>query len=456
MPSVEPGAGPFLLEMPPEVASALRRLRQAGFEAYAVGGCVRDALLGLPPHDWDIAASAPPAETARLFAEFRQVHAGLAHGTVTVLFGETPVEITTFRVDGAYSDGRRPDRVSFTPSIREDLARRDFTINACAATGETLIDPFGGCADARARTLRCVGDPETRFHEDALRILRGVRFAATLGFSAEERTARAMHGCLELLCRVSAERVAQELRRALAGAYVRPAFLEFSDVIAAVLPELGPSMGFSQHSRFHIYDVYEHSLAAVEAAPENDLLLRTALLLHDAAKPQCFSQDALGEGHFTGHAASSAETAQEALRRLKRPNTEIARVSALIRHHDDPLTPAPSCARRLLARLGPEDARRLLAMRRADLLAQNPALAPDRLCSLAQAEAALDAALRARSPLSLRDLAVNGRDLLALGVPQGPRMGALLRRLYGMVLDGALENRRAPLLDAARRLAGLP
>lgn len=454
MSPVEPDAEPFLLEMPPEIVSALRRLRQAGFEAYAVGGCVRDALLGLPPHDWDIASSAPPAETVRLFAELRQVHAGLKHGTVTVLLGETPVEITTFRVDGAYSDGRRPDRVFYTPSIREDLARRDFTINACAATGETLVDPFCGRADARARLLRCVGDPETRFHEDALRILRGVRFMATLGFSAEERTARAMHGCRGLLSRVSAERVAQELRRALAGAYVRPAFLEFCDVIAAVLPELAPAMGFPQRSRFHIYDVYEHSLAAVEAAPENDLLLRTALLLHDAAKPQCFSQDARGEGHFYGHAARGAETAQEALRRLKRPNAEIARVGALIRHHDDPL--APSCARRLLALLGPEDARRLLRMRRADLLAQNPALAPARLDALARTEAALDAALRARSPLSLRDLAVNGRDLLALGVPQGPRVGGLLRRLYGMVLDGALENSRAPLLEAARRLAGPP
>lgn len=442
----------FALAVPPYIGAALGRLQNAGFEAYVVGGCVRDALLGVPPHDWDITTAASPREVKRLFAGCRQADTGIRHGTVLVVLDGRPVEITTFRVDGAYSDGRRPDSVSFTHSIREDLARRDFTINACAATGNTLIDPFGGREDAAGRILRCVGDPEQRFQEDALRILRGVRFAATLGFAVEERTRAAMHARAGLLAVVSAERIAQELLRTLTGPFVRPVLLEFRDIIALIVPELVPCMGFDQRSPWHVHDVYTHMLAAVEQAPP-DSLLREALFLHDIAKPRCFTADAGGAGHFPGHAAQSAAMAEEILRRLKRPAAETAAVRALVAHHDDFLAPAPGCMRRLLARLGPENAARLLRLRRADILAQNPALAGSRLEELARLEAALRAELAKTPPLTVRDLAVGGGDLMALGIPPGKRMGEILRGLFGLVLDGTAENRREPLLEEAKRLA---
>ena len=436
--------------MPEAIRAALERLEAAGYEAWLVGGCVRDRLMGAEPHDYDLTTSATPAEVEAVFAGEKVIETGLAHGTVTVLLSGEPVEITTFRAESGYSDHRHPDAVAFTRSLRDDLARRDFTVNAIAMDARgTLCDPFGGQADLQAGIIRAVGDPDERFTEDALRILRALRFSAVLGFAIEPATAAAMERCRAQLAYVSAERVCAELTRLLCGQSVRPVLTAHVSVLGTVLPELLPMAGFDQRNYHHIYDVLEHTARVVENVPPAPRL-RWAALFHDAGKPACFTLDEKGVGHFRGHAEASRELADGAMQRLKMDNATREAADRLIRFHDWPIEAEAPTVRRALRRLGEDGLRDLLALKRADNLAQNPAYW-DRLETYDQIEALAAQIIAENQAFHLRDLAVNGNDLLALGFPPGPEMGQLLNRLLDEVINDRLPNEREALLAAAKK-----
>ena len=442
-----------MIELPAPVAAALRRLSEAGFSAYIVGGCVRDHLLGRTPSDYDITTDALPAQTEQVFAGARVIETGLRHGTVTVLLGGMPLEITTFRVESGYSDNRHPDAVAFTRSLREDAARRDFTMNAIAYNEtEGLVDHFGGRADIAARQIRCVGEPGRRFAEDALRILRALRFSSVLGFSIEAETARAVHDCRLLLRHISAERVAAELVRLLCGGGARRILLDYADVLGVVIPELLPMQGFDQCNPHHVHDVLAHTAAAVEAAPAEPVL-RLAALLHDVGKPRCFTRGADGTGHFYGHAEQSAALAQQILRRLKFDNATRERVTLLVREHDRQIEASPRAVRRALGSLTPPVFFQLLALKRADNAAQSPDFQAERRQYYDTLEAMADEILRAKACFSLADLAVRGSDLLAAGIPEGPAVGRALHALLDAVTDGRVPNEREALLAHLRSLS---
>ena len=427
----------------PQAQAILTRLEQAGYQAFAVGGCVRDTLLGRTPGDWDITTSALPQEVMALFDA---VPTGIAHGTVTVRLEGRGFEVTTFRGDGPYLDGRHPSGVVFTRHLEEDLARRDFTVNAMAMDLRGRItDPFGGREDLQRRLLRCVGDPERRLQEDALRILRALRFAAVLGFSVEPETAAALVHQAHRLDLIAPERVSHELQRLLTGAYVGPVLRQFAPVLAAVLPEIRPLMGFDQHSPHHRYDVWEHTVRSVETiAPQP--VLRWTMLLHDVAKPQCFTLDEQGKGHFYGHDAQGAAMAEEILRRLRLPRRDTERIVLLIREHMRQIAPTEKSVGRALHRLGPETLGQLLAVQRADRLATGTGDTE----LLDKIQALLEKLLAEERCFTLRQLAVNGRDLMALGLA-GPAVGRMLQQLLAQVLDGTLPNDHAALLDAVQR-----
>ena len=440
------------LSIPQAALGALETLEAAGYESWAVGGCVRDSLLGREPHDWDLCTAARPEETERVFAGARVLETGRKHGTVTLLTADGPLEITTFRTEGAYSDRRRPDRVEFVSDIRQDLARRDFTVNAMAwSPRRGLLDPFGGEADLRAGRIRCVGEADARFREDALRLLRALRFAARYGFTVEPETAAALRRNRALLGAVSAERVFAELTGILCASGTGEALLTFPEVFFQILPELAPLYGFEQHRpRAHLWDVWGHTARAVDAvAPEP--VLRLTMLFHDCGKPRTFTLGENGKGRFYGHPAVSAELADGALRRLRCDTLTRETVCLLVENHEMRTGHGKNDLRRLLSRLGEENMRRLLQVRRADALAHAPETRDRLLAMAAEDEALLEALLREEGRLTAGELALGGADLLALGMTPGPPVGALLRRLLERVLDGELPNDRAALLAAARR-----
>lgn len=434
--------------LPPQVLDALDRLHQAGYEAWIVGGCVRDLLLGRVPTDYDITTSALPPQTKEVFRDRRVVETGIRHGTVTLLEGGMPLEITTYRVDGTYSDARHPDGVTFTTSLREDAARRDFTVNAMAyAPGLGLRDDFGGQEDLARRLIRAVGDPDRRFQEDALRVLRAIRFASVLDFALEEETAAAARRQAAGLQKVSAERVFQELSKLLCGPKAGQVLLAYPDILGQVIPELLPMVGFDHRNCHHCYDVYTHTAVAVDHVPPQ-LPLRLAMLLHDIGKPDTFSLGEDGQGHFYGHPRRSVELAEGVLLRLRAPKKLREQVLTLVRYHDAQIEEDPARLRRWLHKLGPEGFFALLAIQRGDAAGQAPAYCTrieraDRLESQARA-------LLAQTPcLTLADLAVNGHDLLQLGY-RGPALGRALQRLLEEVLAGRLANEKAALLQWTR------
>ena len=438
------------MRLPETIAYILSRLRGAGFAAYAVGGCVRDTLAGREPHDWDVCTAARPEQVHAVFAGEDVRDTGLKHGTVTLVVAHMPCEITTFRVDGNYSDSRRPDSVSFTDDVTLDLARRDFTVNAMAySPADGLIDPFGGREDLRNGVIRCVGKPRDRFAEDALRILRALRFASRFGYSVEANTAAAVRELAPTLDKIAPERIKAELDGVLTGPAAAEVLREFPDVIGVPLPELLPCVGFDQRSPWHVYDVWEHTLRSVAAAPE-DPILRWTMLFHDLGKPPTFSVGPDGTGHFYGHAALSAQMADGIMARLRFSNGERAAVAELVRRHDGVIEPEKKFVRRQLARLGRAQFDRLLAVRRADNLAQAPTLAERRLAELDALRALADEVESGGDCTGLSALAVNGRDLLELGYRPGPALGAELRRLLERVLDDPSKNERDTLLNIAK------
>lgn len=436
------------LQIPDYVESVIQPIRQAGFPVYAVGGCVRDSLLGLRPHDYDLCTGALPDQVAAIFPDHDLVTAGQKHGTTGVVTFQGIVEVTTFRREGTYSDGRHPDSVTFVSGLREDLARRDFTVNAMAwAPDSGLQDPFGGREDLQNRVLRAVGDPETRFREDGLRILRGVRFALRFGLTPEAETLRAMLSCAPLLDRVSQERIYAEMNGILPLLTVGSMAL-YAPILTRVIPELEPMVGFDQHSPHHAYDLYTHTAHVVEAVPGNDLCLRWAALLHDVGKTATFTRDETGRGHFYGHASAGAEMADRILRRLTMPGGLREQTVLLIAQHMTRLTPDRKSVRRAVHRFGRLGVEQILTLQQADMGSKGTgenqgdttfARIREILSRLDQ-EAALP---------TLRDLAVNGRDLLALGLT-GPAIGQTLDRLLEQVVEESLPNDREALLTAAK------
>jgi tRNA nucleotidyltransferase (CCA-adding enzyme) len=435
------------MELPQYVRRCIDALEDAGFEAYAVGGCVRDHLLGLQPHDFDLCTSALPDQTRTVFSGDNLVLAGLKHGTVGVVTEGGVVEITTYRTEGGYRDSRHPDWVKFVPHIREDLARRDFTVNAMAySPTRGYCDPFGGQNDLNDGILRAVGHAPTRFSEDALRILRGVRFAARFRLIPEQATMDAMTDLCPTMDCLARERVFEELCKLLSVAQPED-LLRYSRILAAAIPELAPMIGFDQCSPHHAFDVFTHTAYVCGGVPA-DLPLRWAALLHDVGKPSCFTTDATGRGHFYGHAQVGSDMADAILRRLKAPTALRERVIFLIRHHMTSLPPERKILRRRLSQYGQEAVFQLLALQRADFGGKGVF---GEVTDFDAVEAMLHTLIAEDACLRVKDLAVSGKDLMAMGIPAGPQLGQCLNHLLEQVLDETLPNEKSALLEYAAR-----
>lgn len=441
-----------MILIPTHALTVVERLEHYGYEAYVVGGCVRDSLLGRTPKDWDVCTNALPQEVLRVFKRFHVIKTGLQHGTVTVMVNHEPVEVTTFRIDGNYTDNRHPDSVNFVSRVEEDLARRDFTINAMAYNpARGLVDAFGGQEDLRARVIRCVGEPDARFNEDGLRILRALRFAARYDFGIETETAFSMHRNRHLLENVSVERIFSELKGILLGDGVRSMMQAFPDIFTIIIPELAPGVGFDQCNPHHCYDVWTHTAHAVQAGPADEVL-RLALLLHDIAKPATFTRGEDGKGHFYNHGEKGAALAREILLRLKSDTATLQAVETLVREHDAMLPTTAPGMRRLIGRLGVERLQQLLAMKQADMTAQSTHEREQKVATLRAARLLLEDVLDEPPAFSVSDLAFNGRDLMAMGVKPGPAMGGILKTLLSEVQDELLANTHEALTTRAKEL----
>ena len=438
------------MRLPQSVQFCIHALESAGYPAYAVGGCVRDSLLGLTPHDYDLCTAARPEQTAAVFADFPLVRAGEKHGTIGVVLEGAVYEITTFRTEGDYADSRHPGWVAFVSDIEQDLARRDFTVNAMAySPTRGFADPFGGREDLKNHVLRAVGEPSLRFTEDALRILRGVRFAVKYDLAPEEQTLDAMVKLAPRLQNIAAERIFEELCKLLPLVKAEN-LLTFAPILKQIIPELGATMGFEQHNIHHAYDIYTH-IAHVTGAVPDDLVLRWAALLHDIGKVDTFTMDDRGQGHFYGHADKSAEMANDILRRLKAPNTLREQVVQLVKLHMLQLEPEKKSIRRWMNRLSGAgiDIEHLLSLQAADMGSKGTGK-PDDTQTLHEIFQLAEEIKAENACISLWDLAVNGHDLTALGYT-GKAIGQALQRLLEAVLDERLPNEKEALLEAAKK-----
>lgn len=440
------------MDMPKNVDIAINLLQSAGFEAYAVGGCVRDSLLGKTPNDWDITTSAKPEDMKSVFADFHCIDTGIKHGTVTVVIDGEPLEITTFRLDGEYEDNRHPKSVTFTSNLGADLGRRDFTVNAMAYSKKTgTVDLFGGQNDLKNKIIRCVGDPDRRFNEDALRILRALRFASALDFEIEEKTAQSLLKNRALLGNISEERIAKELLKLVCGKGAKRILTDFAPVLFEILPELQPMYKNSHDNPHHCYDIYEHTLIAVESInPEPTL--RFAMLLHDCGKPAVKKFDENGVAHFYGHQRISAEISAQILARLKVSNKFRDEILFLVSNHDRwELYENTEKMPRYLSKFGLDGVLNLLKVMRADVLAQSPEYRY-RLDQIADAEETAKNLAAQKPCLSLSELQINGRTLMDIGIPQGRKLGAVLAQLLDEVIDGVTKNTQEALTTRAREI----
>lgn len=437
------------INIPKEVNYILQTLFDAGFDAYVVGGCVRDSVLGKEPDDWDITTNALPLEVKALFR--RTVDTGLQHGTITVMRGNEGYEVTTYRTDGTYSDGRHPDKVTFVPSLEEDLKRRDFTINAMAYNDRAgLIDLFGGMQDLKDGIIRCVGNAEERFSEDALRMLRAVRFAAKLGYTLDKDVYDSIKNRASTLSVVSAERITTELIKLLTSDHPEMIKIAYETGLTAVFfPEFDKAMETEQNHPHHMYNVGDHIVESVRIS-SNDRIIRLTMLLHDIAKPDTLTIDDDGITHFHGHATLGAEMAEEILRRWKLDNDTIRRVCRLIKYHD--LGKGVPCSPRAVRkgiRLMEEDFPLLLEVERADILAQSTYMREEKLEMLAKYSEEYEIVLRENQCCNLKSLAVNGKDLVELGFSPGPALGKTLNALLDKVIEDPSLNEKAVLLKMA-------
>ncbi len=443
------------IEIPHSAQRVIDVLEAAGYEAYVVGGCVRDALLGRVPNDWDITTSALPQQTREVAhaAGFATFDTGIKHGTITVVVEHDHFEVTTYRDDGTYSDGRHPDQVTFLDAVSGDLARRDFTVNAMAYNARIgLVDEFGGQQDLAAKVLRAVGSPHKRFEEDALRIMRGMRFSAQLGFSIEDETAAAIHECRRLLDRVSAERITAEFDKLICAPGCVDALLGYPDVLEVFLPEIADSVGFDQRNVHHCYTVWEHCARACAFAPADDLTLRYTALFHDIGKPSCYFMGEDGQGHFYGHRDVSADLFHEIAKRLKFPRKLADNIELLVRYHDANLPTTAKGMRHWAVKFSPEVVRQIFAIHRCDVQALAPAEVEPALANIDDAEEFFEQAIADVPVFGVKSLAVRGGDLMEVGCPQGPLIGKVLQELLRAVVDGEVANERGPLLEAAAKM----
>ena len=435
-------------KLPEYVEFAIERLRASGFEVYVVGGCVRDMIMGKVPNDYDMTTNALPQQTAECFSDLHVIETGLKHGTVTVVVDRHPLEITTFRHDGEYDDNRHPKNVTFTKNIRDDLSRRDFTVNAMAYSHETgIVDAFGGIEDIKRGIIRCVGDPDTRFSEDGLRIMRALRFSATLGFEIDEKTADSIHRNRELLKNISAERIKDEFSKLICGQGATAVLREFYDVIGVFIPEILPCVGFEQNTKYHDRDVFEHTLSVIDACPHFDRALRLSAIFHDISKPECYTEDERG-GHFYGHAQKGAEAVSEIMGRLKFDNDMKKKVRRLVSEHMTPVEPTERSVRRFISAHDDESAGRALMLAIADRLSCAPEFAD--ISVFSEIKEIRDRLKEEEDRISLKTLAVHGGDLIKLGF-SGKEIGQCLDFLLSQVLDGELPNEKDALIAAAKQ-----
>ena len=446
------------IQVPEDVKFILEKLNSAGYEAYAVGGCVRDSILGRIPDDWDITTSAKPEETKALFP--KTIDTGIQHGTVTVMRNHVGYEVTTYRIDGEYEDSRHPKEVIFTADLLEDLKRRDFTINAMAYNHliendiETtkdkaqsgLVDAFGGIEDIENKIIRCVGNPIHRFEEDALRMMRAVRFSAQLGYKIEEETGNAIKVLAGNLANISAERIQVELVKLLVSDhpdYLRTAYE--TGMTKVFFPEFDKMMETNQNNPHHIYSVGEHTLQSLIQI-RNDKVLRLSMLLHDIGKPESLQRDEAGRDHFHGHPELGEEMARKILRRLRFDNDTIGKVCKLVKYHDQKLSLKPTKLRKAIVKIGPELFPLLLEVKEADMLAQSIYKRGEKETELAQIRKLYTKILEDKDCLSLKDLALCGKDLIEQGMHPGKELGETLQRLFEYVLENPEKNNKEDLI----------
>ena len=441
------------IELPRKVVLIIKNLQRHGYDAYAVGGCVRDSILNRKPEDWDITTSAKPEQVKRIFR--RTVDTGIEHGTVTVLIGKDGFEVTTYRVDGLYEDGRHPKEVTFTSRLEEDLKRRDFTINAMAYNDdERLVDAFGGMRDLNYHLIRCVGDPKERFSEDALRILRAVRFSAQLAFPIEPETAEAIKSLAPNLEKISAERIQAELVKLLVSDH--PERIQDAcelGITKVVLPEWDDMVGVKQNTPHHKYDVAAHTVHALQNV-KNDKVLRLTMLFHDMGKPVMKTTDENGRDHFKGHAIASEQIAKTVMKRLKFDNDTIRKVTKLVAYHDYRMEPTGAYVRRAMHEIGVELFPYYLAVRLADTKAQSSYERRGKLENIIQIRELYRNALRNKECVTLKDLAVTGTDLINLGIAPGKELGTLLNELLDMVIEDPAWNQKGKLCDYVKERFG--
>lgn len=437
------------IKLPETIKFVLGKLEKNGFSAYAVGGAVRDYILGNPATDWDVTTSALPDETEKVFSGFKVIKTGIKHGTVTVIVNGCPVEITTFRKESGYTDNRHPDNVEFVSDLAEDLKRRDFTVNSLAYNEkEGLIDLYGGLSDLKNEIIRTVGDPRERFSEDALRILRAVRFSSKLGFTIEEKTYAAAKELKENLKNVSVERIFSEFTKTLCGKNVKNALLFYHEIITEIIPEMKPCVGFEQHSKWHLYDVYEHIVRSVEyIRPTAEL--RLTMFFHDIGKPDCFfTRD--GEGHFYGHPEVSAEKTDKILRRLKAPTAFREEVVFLVKNHDVRLSDSEIKNRKKLNEIGKERFFLLLDVKKADNAAQGTALAEKEGKEIDKIRAIAEKIIENGEVYDIKQLKISGEDLIKTGF-SGKEIGEEMEKLLNACMENNLGNDEESLKAAAEK-----
>ena len=440
-----------LNKIPFQIKQAIKLLNEHGFEAYLVGGSVRDLLCNKIPDDYDLTTSAQPEQVCQVFAEFQVIPIGLNFGTVSVIIEQLPIEITTYRIETEYANFRHPNQDSFSTDLNTDFARRDFTINAIAFhPARGLIDPFSGYSDLKNKIIRTVGRPQERFTEDALRILRALRFAASFGFSVESQTAKSMHQLGYLLNNISRERIQHEFRQIMLSSDLSTILYDFRDIFAVFIPQLVATFNFVQHSPYHDYDVFRHSIKVICNTPP-ELDLRLAALYHDIGKPATFSIDDGGIGHFHQHPKISAQIARTNMQELKFEKKLIDTVETLVLYHDYPLELDQIILKRRLRKFGPDTLNKLITLKKADIAGKSEVIQSEQINYLNQVSLMLEKILQSKPALQITDLEIDGYDVMALGL-KGPQIGQVLNQILDLVLVEKLENKREPLLKALEEI----
>lgn len=438
--------------LPKNVKTIIKILNTHNYEAFIVGGCVRDSVIGLTPHDWDICTNAKPEEIKKCFENFNTFDSGIKHGTISVVLDGEVFEVTTYRIDGTYSDNRRPDSVTFTSDITQDLARRDFTINAMAYNEKRgLIDPYGGRNDLSDKIIKCVGNPDFRFNEDALRIIRALRFASVYNFEIDDETAKSIHKNADLLNNIAVERISVELNKLLSGNGAEKILNNYRDVIAVFIPEIKPMFDYNQHTKHHNRDLWHHTIYAVKSI-DNTPLLRMSMLLHDIGKPKACKRDEDGTCHFKGHPKYSAEMAENILRRLKYSNDFIETCITLIKYHDVRFSGSKRQLRHVMSAIGDKKVELLLKIQRADIMAQSDYKHKEKLEKLNLACKTYKEILADKDCFTLKQLKINGNDIKNLGVSEGIKIGKILKILLGLVIEDKIENEKSALIKKAEEI----